>query len=208
MSRILRELLEAVILALVVFFVIQISVQNFRVQGHSMQPTLDGDEYLMVNKLPYFRLDLQRLSRLVPFWHVDESKEKYLPFSHPPGRGDVIVFHAPHQEKDFVKRVVGLPGERVEIRAGTVFINGVKLGEPYLVDSDLGRVAMNCIPKLEPFNCTLQETQYFVLGDNRSSSNDSRDWGPVPLENIVGKVWFVYWPVSKLPFLGSLEGSR
>jgi len=203
MSHIVRELLEALVLALLVFFVIQVSVQNFRVEGHSMQPTLDGSEYLMVNKLSYLRVDMQRLARLVPFWDVKTPEKKFAPFSHPPRRGDVIVFHAPTRpERDFVKRVVGLPGDRVEIRAGAVYVNGDKLDEPYLSTSNLSG-SMDCIPKLQASNCTLPENQYFVLGDNRSSSNDSRDWGPVHLEGIVGKVWFVYWPLSRLPFVGS-----
>ena len=206
MSHIIRELLEAVALALVVFFLIQISVQNFRVEGHSMKPTLDGGEYLVVNKVPYLRLDMQRLARLVPFWDVEENERKYFPFSHPPNRGDVIVFHAPTRPKrDFVKRVVGLSGERVEIKGGAIYIDAVKLDEPYLKDSDLSG-SMECTPKTERSNCILGEGQIFVLGDNRRSSNDSRDWGPVPLENLVGKVWFVYWPLSKLPFLGGIDG--
>ena len=208
MSHIVRELLEAVVLALLVFFVIQISVQNFRVEGHSMRPTLDGKEYLMVNKLSYLRVDMKRLSGLVPFWDVEGEEDKYLPFAHPPRRGDVIVFHAPIKpDRDFVKRVVGLPGERVEIRAGTVYINGVKLKESYLAGSNLTG-SMDCIPKLSSFSCILQEDQYFVMGDNRGSSNDSRDWGPVGLENIVGKVWFIYWPLSRLPFLGAVVDNR
>ena len=203
MSRIIRELLEAVILALLVFFVIQISVQNFRVEGHSMQPTLTGEEYLLVNKLTYFRLDMERLARLVPLWDAPEGEGKFAPFSHPPERGNVIVFHAPNNpEKDFVKRVVGLPGERVRISDGKVFINGAELPEPYL-DGRKRSGSMDCIPKAA--NCRLGENEYFVMGDNRGSSNDSRDWGPVPLSSIVGKVWFIYWPFSELPFLGRLD---
>ena len=207
MWHIARELLEAAVLALLVFFFIQISVQNFRVEGHSMRPTLDGGEYLMVNKLSYFRLDMERLSRLVPFWDAENQRPNYLPFAHPPERGDVIVFHAPTRpSRDFVKRVVGLPGEKVEISGGTVYVNGAPLDESYLSRPDLTD-SMECIPKLEEFDCTLQDKQYFVLGDNRGSSNDSRDWGPVPLDRVVGKVWFVYWPLSRLPlpFVGSAE---
>ena len=81
MSHVIRELLEAVVLALLVFFVIQLSVQNFRVEGSSMQPTLDSGEYLMVNKLPYFRIDVARLSRLIPFWDVESPEHKYLPLA-------------------------------------------------------------------------------------------------------------------------------
>ena len=208
MSHVIRELLEAVVLALLVFFIIQISVQNFRVEGHSMQPTLDGGEYLMVNKLAYFRLDIARLARLVPFWDVDEDSKEYIPFADPPERNDVIVFHSPMSEsKDFIKRVVGLPGEKVEIRAGQVYINGIPYNEPSLARMDLSQ-SMDCAPKTERFRCRLPENQYFVLGDNRGSSNDSRDWGPVHLDAIVGKVWFVYWPFSELPWVESLADNQ
>ena len=82
MSHIIRELFEAVVLALVVFFVIQISIQNFRVEGLSMQPILEEKQYLMVNKLVYLKFDLQRLSRLIPFWSVEKKVEKYVTFAH------------------------------------------------------------------------------------------------------------------------------
>ena len=203
MSHVIRELLEAVVLALLVFFVILLSVQNFRVEGSSMQPTLDSGEYLMVNKLPYFRIDMARLSRLIPFWDVERPEHKYLPLASPPGRGDVIVFRAPPSpDRDFVKRVIGLPGERVRISGGEIFINGERLQETYLAESDLRR-DMDCVPNT--LGCVLAEDEYFVLGDNRDHSNDSRDWGPVRLEVIVGKVWFVYWPLNNLPFLESLR---
>ena len=206
MSRIIRELLEAIVLALLVFFVIQVSVRNFRVEGHSMEPTLNGGEYLIVNKVSYFRLDMQRLARLVPFWSVDEPEIRNLPFSHPPDRGDVIVFRAPNSPgKDFVKRVIGLPGEKVQIGSGEVLIDGIALDEPYLAELDTGGT-MGCIPKLgggKLDGCRLGANQYFVLGDNRDSSNDSRSWGPVHLEEIIGEVWFIYWPLSKLSFIKS-----
>ena len=156
----------------------------------------------MVNKIAYFRVDMERLSRLIPFWDVENNGGRHLPFSHPPERGDVIVFDAPTKpERDFVKRVVGLPGERVEIKAGVIYINGTKLDEPYL-DTVTSKRSMDCIPRSA--NCKLREGEYFVLGDNRNSSNDSRDWGPVRLETIVGKVWFIYWPLPSLPFLSFL----
>ena len=205
MSHVLRELIEAVILALLVLFIIQISVRNFRVEGHSMRPLLDGGEFLIVNKLSYFRLDMERLARLVPFWDVDADgdNQRYLPFSHPPKRGEVIVFQAPlRPDRAFVKRVIGLPGEKIRISDGEVFVNGEALSEPYLAQSNISGT-MECIPTLRQFDCTLQEEQYFVLGDNRGSSNDSRDWGPVTLDGIVGKVWFVYWPLPNLPLLGT-----
>jgi signal peptidase I len=192
MSRVAREIVEAIALALIVFIVIQGSVRNFKVDGSSMHPTLDGGQYLLVNKLVYFQVDTQRLSRIIPFWKVDRPSEHFA--IHPPKRGEVIVFRFPRDpSKDFVKRVIGLPGESVELRQGTVYINGAALEEPYLT---------------APGNSTrppilLGEKQYYVLGDNRASSNDSRVWGPVPEENVVGKVWLVYWPFAELRLLNS-----
>jgi signal peptidase I len=190
MSSVVREFLEAILLALLVFLVIQTSIQNFRVEGSSMRPTLEGGQYLLVNKLVYFRIDQGRLSRIIPFWKVAESTENFA--VHPPQRGEVIVFAFPRDPtRDFVKRVIGVPGDRVEIREGTVFVNGEALDEPYITDHDSSDMR----------EMTLQDKQYFVLGDNRRGSNDSRNWGPVPEENILGKVWIIYWPLSNWDLL-------
>lgn len=185
MSSIVREFIEAILLALVVFVVIQTSVQNFKVEGSSMQPTLEGGQYLLVNKLVYFKIDQERLSRIIPFWKVDNSDESFA--VHPPKSGEVIVFHFPRDpSRDFVKRVIGVPGDWVAIHRGAVYVNGESLDEPYITahdSQDMGQVF-------------LDEKEYFVLGDNRSGSNDSRNWGSVPEELILGKVWIVYWPLS------------
>ena len=195
MARVVRELLEAFILALIVFLVIQNSVRNFRVEGSSMHPTLESGEYLLVNKLVYFPVDTQRLSRIIPFWKVDRSADPFA--ARAPQRGEVIVFRfpGPGPPKDFVKRVIGLPGEEVAIRQGHVYIDGALLEEPYITNKDNSSVD----PML------LGAKQYFVLGDNRRSSNDSRNWGPVPEKNVLGKVWFVYWPFSELQLLDSFS---
>jgi len=192
MSRAVREIVEAIVLALVVFIVIQASAGNFKVDGSSMHPTLEGGQYLLVNKLVYFQVDTQRLSRIIPFWKVDRPSKHFA--IHPPKRGEVIVFRFPRDpSKDFVKRVVGLPGESVELRQGTVYINGVALKEPYLTTP-----GHSTDPPIR-----VGEKQYYVLGDNRVGSNDSRAWGPVPEENLLGKVWLVYWPFNELELLNS-----
>ena len=193
MSRVLRELIEAVVLASLVFMVIQTSIRNFKVDGSSMDPTLEHGQFLMVNKLVYLQLDMDRLSRIVPFWQVDQSSNRF-PI-HPPQRREVIVFHFPRDtSKDFVKRVIGLPGEKVELRDGSVFINDRLLQESYITT---------------PYDSTmapliLDNDEYFVMGDNRRSSNDSRAWGPVPESHLLGKVWFVYWPFSRIQLLNAL----
>lgn len=194
MSAVAREFLEAVLLALVVFLFIQTSVQNFKVEGSSMRPTLEGGQYLLVNKLVYFKIDQERLSRIIPFWRVDASRESFA--LHPPERGEVIVFQFPdpnpeNRRRDFVKRVIGIPGDRVEIREGTVYLNGAALAEPYITVQDTTNMRQR----------HMGDKEYFVLGDNRRGSNDSRSWGPVPEENILGKVWVVYWPVSSWSWL-------
>ena len=191
MSRVAREIVEAIVLALVVFLVIQTGVRNFKVEGSSMLPTLEGGQYLLVNKLVYFRMDTVRLSRIVPFWKVEESNEWFA--LGPPQRGEVIVFNYPRDPtKDFVKRVIGLPGERIKVESGEVFIDSVQLEEPYLASRDTSRAR----------ELVLGETEYYVMGDNRRGSNDSRNWGPVDVELVLGKVWFVYWPFPKVRIIG------
>ncbi len=194
MSGVAREFLEAVLLALVVFLFIQTSVQNFQVEGPSMRPTLEDGQFLLVNKVVYFKIDQERLSRIIPFWRVNHTRESFA--VHPPKRGEVIVFLFPdsnpkNRKRDFVKRVVGLPGETVEIRQGAVYINGEVLEDQYVKALGTRDVA----PK------QLKEKEYYVLGDNRGGSDDSRSWGAVPEKNILGKVWLVVWPPSSWTLL-------
>ncbi len=156
---ILREIVETAILTLVIFLLVRLAFQNFRIEGHSMETNLHHGQFLIVNKLVYYL--------------------------HPPERGDVIVFHSPENPgKDFIKRVVGLPGEQVEIRDGQVFIDGVRLGETYI--SSAGRRSWG--PEV------VGEFEYFVLGDNRGNSSDSRSWGMLDGNAIIGKAWISYWP--------------
>ena len=156
----IREIVETVLLALLIFLSIRIVIQNFRIEGYSMQPNLQQGQYLIVNKAVYRWL-------------------------HPPERGDIVVFHYPRApDRDFIKRVIGLPGEVIEIRDGTIYINGVPLDEPYIQGPTRGNMA----PR------TLGPDEYFVLGDNRDNSSDSRSWGPLPKDKIIGKAWLSYWP--------------
>ena len=192
MSRLAREITEAVLLALLVLLVLQTTVRNFKVEGSSMFPTLEGGQYLVVDQASFFKIDKERLSRIVPFWKATEEEPQYA--FDPPARGEVIVFNYPLDPgKDFVKRVVGLPGETIEVKNGTVYVNGQVLSEPYLArtdSSDARKVALG-------------EKEYYVIGDNRRNSNDSRAWGPVHEDQIVGRVWFVYWPWDDIHFMGS-----
>ena len=190
MSGVAREFFEAVLLALVVFLVIQTSVQNFKVDGPSMNPTLEHGQFLLVNKVVYFKIDLENLSRIIPFWRVDNTRERFA--VHPPERGEVIVFHYPKDPKrDFVKRVIGVPGDKISIREGTVWVNGAAISEPYITAHDNSNMS----------ELKVEQKNYFVLGDNRPGSSDSRKGWRVPEENILGKVWIVYWPLSSWALL-------
>ena len=189
MRAILRELFETVILALLIFLALHLSVQNFRVQGPSMRPTLENGEHVIVNKLVYLRFQPEQLARLVPFLEM-EGDQTLFPF-HAPRRGEVIIFHFPGDdtgERDFVKRVIGEPGDTVEIKKGRVFVDHVPLDEPYLTQRD---TTTNYGPT------TVPKDHFFVLGDNRRASHDSRHWGLVPAEELVGRAWVSFWPLDR-----------
>ena len=188
MRKTLREVLQTVLLALVLFSGLQATLQNYRVEGSSMVPTLANGEYLMVNKLAYYHVDRLRLARYVPFVAAGEREESYL--FNPPKLGEVIVFRYPKDPtRNFVKRVIAVPGDAVEIRSGSVFVNDRQVQEPYLAEPPIGT-------RME--RRTMGHDEFFVMGDNRLQSNDSRSWGPVPLENIIGRVWVSYWPLSQM----------
>lgn len=176
-AQVLRELVETVVLTLVIFLLIRNVVQNFRVEGSSMEPNLHDRQFLIVNRFAYcpgFHLDIGFLDiHWQKMWCIWE-----------PQRGDVIVFHAPDQPKDYIKRVIGLPGETIEMQQGQVLITGQPLEEPY----ETRRNTRNA-PAL-----TLGPDEIYVMGDNRPNSNDSRAWGSLSMDEVVGKAVLSYWP--------------
>lgn len=187
-------------IVLLLFLMLRAGVEGFSVDGLSMQPTLHDRDRVLVNKLSYRRIELGFLS-WVPIWGDDLAEERFL--IHGPRRGDIVVFDDPRfLGEEIVKRVVGLPGETVEIRSGVVFIDGRRLDEPYV-----DRASNDNRPPL-----VVPPGYYFVLGDNRNQSVDSRSLGPVPLDAIVGKLALRYWPLERfaigpnLPF--GLENSH
>lgn len=187
--RLAREVVETGIFALLMFLAVRAVVQNFRVEGLSMDPTYQSGQYVLVNKALYGRLDLQAISDLVPFWQTDDEP-RYL--FHSPRRGEVVVFEPPvpnGEGRDFIKRVIGVPGDRVEIRDEQVFVNGRRLEESYIQGVRTACFGQWC-------DLTLREDQYFVMGDNRPNSSDSRYWGPVTGDKIIGKAWLIYLPFS------------
>ena len=195
MTHITKDLIESIILATLVFIVIQTAIQNFKVEGSSMDPTLSHGQYVIVDKVSYFRLDTNRFSRIIPIWKSQDSRAQFA--LEPPKRGEIIVFSYPlDPDRDFVKRVIGMPGDTIQIGNGEVVVNGNIMEEDY-ISSLTPKGDLWFADGFRPEITTLQEQEYFVLGDNRLGSNDSRNWGPVPENNIHGKVWLAYWPVSK-----------
>jgi len=191
MKLLARETVETLLLAAILFLLLRAGVQNFRVEGASMEPSLFPNEYVFVNKLAYLRVPAGQVARFVPFWDPP-AETVYFPVG-TPRFGDVVVFHAPGRDaRDFVKRVIGVEGDTIALRNGVVYINGRPLDEPYILALPAGQ-------NMEPV--TVPRGQVFVMGDNRPASNDSRAWGPVPISQLVGRVWVRYWPIPEARFL-------
>lgn len=159
------EVLESIAIAVVLAFVIRVFLfQPFYIPSSSMEPTLKPGDRIIVNKFMY------------------RFKE--------PERGDIIVFKYPLDPKrDFIKRLIGLPGETIEIKDSVLYVNGKKVEQPFLPKGlrygDYGPVE-------------IPEGNYFMMGDNRNNSEDSREWGMLPEENIVGEAMVIYWPLSRI----------
>lgn len=159
--RFVVDLLETLVLSVLLFVAINAISARIRVDGFSMEPTLHSGEFVIVNKLAY-RFGEPQLS-------------------------DVIVFHYPRDpEQEYIKRVIGLPGDRVKITDGQVYVNEQPLDEPYIET-----------PPAYQSDWVVPNDSLFVLGDNRNNSSDSHSWGPVPMENVIGKAVFVYWPPDR-----------
>jgi signal peptidase I len=156
--RFFLDVLETVVLSVILFVGINAISARIRVDGDSMEPTLHDGEFVIVNKLAY------KLGS--------------------PQRGDVIVFRYPRDpEQEYIKRIIGLPGDEVKISGGQVFINGKLIDEPYIA-----------APPNYHSERSVPEGSFFVLGDNRNRSSDSHNWGPVTMDYVIGRALFVYWP--------------
>lgn len=157
--KVLRDFILPIVVGLTAFVFFHATLGSFKVYGSSMWPTIEHGEYILVNKATYF--------------------------FHEPQRGDIIVFHSPNDpSSDLIKRIIGIPGDIVEVRDEKVFVNNVAVAEPYIIDPPRYLYPEEEIPA----------GQYFVLGDNRNSSSDSHKGWKVPRHNIVGKAWLTYWP--------------
>ncbi|MCJ2165928.1 MULTISPECIES: signal peptidase I [unclassified Pseudodesulfovibrio] len=179
-----RDTFEAVVVALLLaFFIRAFVVQAFKIPSGSMLDTLQIGDHLLVTKFAY---DMRLPSNL---W-LDTTDGRVLMKTGDPERGDIMVFKFPEDEtKDFIKRVIGLPGETLEVRNKVVYINGQPIDEPYVrhTKADTLPIRDNFGPVVIP------EGRYFMMGDNREGSYDSRWWGPVKRQKIVGKALVIYW---------------
>ena len=182
-SSLLRELAEVIVLAVILYFGISFAVQTVHVEGLSMFATLDNNDYLIADKIDY---------RL-----------------HAPKRGDIIILRPPtDNSKDFIKRIIAVPGEHLLIRDSIVYINGHRLVEPYLPEAWTANTSWDQCGN--PDGCVMGTDQYFVMGDNRNRSQDSRIFGPIGRDRIDGRAWFRIWPIdhfgniyAQLPILQS-----
>jgi signal peptidase I len=175
----LLEIVETLVLTLIIFFVIQTFVaQPYRVEQQSMEQTLEPDQYVLVDKLtPRF----------------DTYK-----------RGDIVVFTPPRewlqsQGQPYIKRVIGVGGDTIEIQDGDVLVNGIKLLEPYLYREN-GEPQETGDP-LETKKWVVPDGELFLMGDHRSNSADSREFGPVEISQIIGRAWLRYWPINTFEIL-------
>jgi signal peptidase I len=185
------EIVQTVLLTIAIFLAVRSVVQNFRVEGASMDPTLHSGQYLLINKVLYARTDGTLLDRF--FVDSTPADEVNFVFSGPQ-RGDIIVFRSPGQaDKDFIKRVIGLPGETLYAdERGRVWAKppgepAIRLEEPYL-DGETTSMERVQVP----------DGYYFMMGDNRENSADSRTWGPEPEDQILGVARARYWPLDRL----------
>ena len=181
MRAFFRDILLIVVAAAVITLLIQATVQKSSVNGYCMEPGLQDEQQLLINKVVYY--------------------------FHEPERGDIIILHPPPpyspKATPFIKRIIALPGDTIEVKNGAVYVNGSKLNEPYIKEPPAYNLQQKKIP----------EDEYFVLGDNRNNAKDSHVWGTVPRQNIIGKAWLSIWPpsewglISNYSLTGQLESS-
>jgi signal peptidase I len=176
----LIEVVETLVLTLIIFWVIQSFVaQPFKIDMESMERTLEPDQYVLVDKL-------------TPAW--DTYK-----------RGDVVVFRPPStwvrsdRGEPYIKRVIAVGGDRVEIRDGSVYVNDIQLAEPYVYQEDGGPQPTSTFSGIDRW--VIPDGQLFLLGDHRSNSSDSREGGPVDVSAVIGRAWLRYWPIGTFSVL-------
>ena len=196
LPRLVAELAQAVVLGGVVLLGVRSTIHNFRIDGISMQPNFEGGQVLVINRAAYFHVEGTPLVRVLPT--TPQGTTRYV-FGGPQ-RGDVVVFKAPPQpDTDYIKRVIGLPGDVILIQQGQVVLNGAPLDEPYV------QFSANYTFPADGQPLTVPDGNYFVLGDNRPESFDSHLGWLVPVDDLIGRAWLRYWPPTEL---GLVEPGR
>jgi len=172
----LFDLVKTVVLIVVLTYGIRIFIiQPFIVEGQSMEPSFKNGDYLITEKIS-FRI-------------------------RPPERGEIVIFHPPdNPEVNYIKRIVGLPGDIIKISDGAVHINGSRIIEPYLVSNDKTLSAQK-----DGYTATLKADEYFVMGDNRNHSRDSREIGPIPTDSLVSRIWFRLLPIQEAKAFAAIK---
>lgn len=172
------DIIETIVVALCIFVIVYLFlVQPHQVIGNSMLPNFYDKEYILTDKISY---------------HTREPK-----------RGEVIVFKSPEdKDKDFIKRIIGLPGERIKIQNGKIFINDLLLMENY-IDKDLQTPAGKFFLENQEF--IIPPNAFIVLGDNRLNSSDSRSWGVIEKKEIIGRAILVYWPPNRMGLISEVS---
>lgn len=187
------EILQTILLTLLIFVAVRSVVQNFKVDGASMEPTLHSGQYLLINKAAYLKLQGLPLRIAQSLNLADGDSDGYFPFGGPQ-RGDIAVFRYPGRpDRDYIKRIIAMPGDTVQIDRGRVYVNGELLQEDYI----------RAVPTYSLPAQQVPEGHYFVLGDNRPNSSDSHIWGFVPEENLIGNAWLSYWPPNEWGMVAS-----
>ena len=189
--RLVREVVETVLLAVVIYLGVRMVMLPYEVEGASMSPNLHDHDRLLVNRMAYAHYDANDLWNILP-WEDRDGEHVVYPFGEPE-RGDIIVFTPPTaSNKPYVKRVIGLPGETIGFRDGYVYVDGERLDEAYL-----GGPITDC--RAERYcEVTVPEGYVYVLGDNRDNSADSRRFGPVDVDAIIGQAFFTNWPFDAI----------
>lgn len=168
--QILTEVIQTIVLALLLFVAINFITARIRVDGQSMEPTFHNGDYVVVNRLAYQIGDIER--------------------------GDVVVFPYPlDPQRDLIKRVIGLPGDRVSVISGIVYVNDAALQEEYISEPPVDSMSQVTVP----------DGYVFLMGDNRNDSQDSRSWGPVAIDKLIGKAVFRYFPFDALGIVRHYE---
>jgi len=184
-TNVVLEYVDSGFIAILLALVIRtLFIQAFKIPSGSMENTLLIGDHLLVNKCIY--------GTQIPW------TDKRLLTIRDPKRGDIIVFKYPENpRRDFIKRCIGLPGDIVEVRNKTVYLNGQPQNEPYVTYRDLRVMAPEISPRDNYGPVTVPAGNYFMMGDNRDFSADSRFWGFLPKKLIRGKAWVIYWPIDR-----------